>query len=94
VYSGKVSPGYLVFLNVYFIDLRPQDAASSAQSPKREETNTKNAKKEDMAIDFNSPLLLRRVYENPMGKYPMRELPYKHSNKPFIIECLGISKNR
>jgi hypothetical protein len=74
VYPGKVSPSYLVFLNVYFIDLRPKDAASSAQSPKREETDTKVPEKEDLSIDFNSPLLLRRVYENPMGKYPKREL--------------------
>ncbi len=87
VYSGKVSPGYLVFLNVYFVDQRPQDAASSVQSSKKEETNTKDTKKEDLAIDFNSPLLLRRVYENPMGKYPRRELPrMRQSNLNFIID--------
>jgi len=85
VYPGKVSPGYLVFLNVYFIDLRPKDALSSTQSPKKEETDTKIPGKEDLAIDFNSPLLLRRVYENPMGKYPKRELPYGYINNPFII---------
>jgi hypothetical protein len=87
VYSGKVSPGYLVFLNVYFIDLRPKDAASSSQSPKKEETDTKVAEKEGLAIDFNSPLLLRRVYENPMGKYPRRELLRIGKSKlNFIID--------
>jgi len=87
VYSGKVSPGYLVFLNVYFIDLRPKDAASSSQSSKKEETDTKAAEKEDLAIDFNSPLLLTRVYENPMGKYPKRELLRIYKPKlNFIVD--------
>jgi hypothetical protein len=77
VSPGKVSPYYLVFLNVYFIDLRSIDAVPSVHSTGRKETGPKHVEKgeEGLLIDFNSPLLLKRIYENPMGKYPRRDLP-------------------
>jgi len=77
VSPGKVSPGYMVFFNVYFIDLRPKDAMSLTQSTKRKEVEPKLVEKEEeeLVIDFNSPILLKRVYENPIGKYPRRDLP-------------------
>jgi len=37
--------------------------------------NTAPEKDGDLIIDFASPILLKRVYENPMEKFPGRELP-------------------
>jgi len=50
--------------------VRPRPAVSP--SPVQ---NTDPGKDGDLIIDFASPILLKRVYENPMGKFPRRELP-------------------
>jgi hypothetical protein len=90
VSPGNVSPYFVVSLNVYFIDFRSKDAGPSSQSVENKEIELKHAGKgeEGLVIDFDSPLLLKRVYEDPIGKYPMKELPNKHSNKPLKIYTL------
>jgi hypothetical protein len=56
-----MSAYYFVSLRVYFIDLR------SGSSPSLQS-------EDDIMIDFHSPMLLRRVSEEPMETYPRQEL--------------------
>jgi hypothetical protein len=62
VSAGDMSAYYFVFLRVYFIDLSSGSGPSSQSA-------------DDIMIDFHSPMLLRRVCEEPMETYTRRELP-------------------
>ena len=55
-------------VNPEAVQSRPAVSLSPAQE-------TAPGKDGDLIIDFASPILLKRVYENPMGKFPRRELP-------------------
>lgn len=51
-----------------------QRAVQTPRTP-RPVPETSPQKSEGLVIDFASPILLKRVYENPMEKFPRRELP-------------------
>lgn len=70
VSAGDMSAYYFVFLRVYFIDLRSGSSPSSQPA-------------DDIMIDFHSPMLLRRVYEEPIEAYPRQELPRKFGSGIF-----------
>ena len=53
----------------------PQTMQPSTNMPGPGSQNTAVAKNDDgLSIDFDSPLLLKRVFENPMDPYPKQEL--------------------
>jgi hypothetical protein len=70
--SGKPFPNYILYLKVYYMDLRPK--------MDREDTSTKPTS-EDLIIDYHSPLLLKPVYETYFEEYIARDLSHKYTRE-------------
>jgi hypothetical protein len=65
VSAGDIFPYYIVFLRIYYIDLREQASGVVKGSEKNEES---------LIIDYNSEVLLNRINPELMEPFPKKEL--------------------
>ncbi len=71
---------------------RPQQAAPPQMEPSMKDgsagtagAGAENAGDDGLIIDYNSPMLLDRVYEMPMERFMPRELPQRYGNPIFSV---------
>jgi hypothetical protein len=79
VSAGDIFPYYIVFLRIYYIDLREQIAGVVMDSEKSQES---------LVIDYNSEVLLNRIDPELTESFPKKELPHEFGSKIFFKDTL------
>lgn len=74
VSTGDIFPYYIVFLRIYYIDLREQAAGVVKGSEKNQES---------LIIDYNSEVLLNRINPELTEPFPKKDLPPEFGRKIF-----------
>ena len=74
VSTGDIFPYYIVFLRIYYIDLREQTAGVVKGSEKNQES---------LIIDYNSEVLLNRINPELTEPFPKKDLPPEFGRKIF-----------
>jgi hypothetical protein len=75
VSAGDIFPNYMVFLRIYYIDLREQTTGSIQESEKSQEP---------LIIDYNSEVLLNRIDPEFTEPFPKKELPPEFRSNIFV----------
>lgn len=79
VSAGDIFPNYIVFLRIYYIDLREQTAGVGKGSEKNQES---------LIIDYHSEVLLNRIDPELTEPFPKKELPPEFGRKILFKDTL------